>query len=314
MSLLYQRAVLIYNPAAGRRQARRQLEVERAVAVLEPVVGSIEAASTVGPGSATLLAGEARQKGADLVLACGGDGTVNEVVNGLAESAVPLAVLPAGTANVLALEIGIPVDVVAAARLLPALAPRRVSLGRVCFEGGSKSGRLFLLMSGIGLDAHIVYTLNTRLKSYLGILAYWASSLAQLGRRLETFQVTVEERRFRCTFALASRSRLYGGRLPIAQKAHLLAEDLEVVLFHTRSARRYPIYLGGVATGTLSRFSDVTFLQTGRLEMKPEPGLPVRVEVDGEYAGCLPATVGVLPHALTLLMPPGYIEQHSRRG
>ncbi|MBI3695904.1 MAG: NAD(+)/NADH kinase, partial [Acidobacteria bacterium] len=243
------------------------------------------------------------REGADLILVCGGDGTVNEVVNGLAGTPTPLAVLPAGTANVMAVETGLPLDPVRAAALLPQLEPRRISLGRV--TGETWAARYFLLLCGVGLDARIVYNLNLQWKSYLGKLAYWAAGLSLLGRRLEAFEVAIGEARHECTFALAARVRAYGGNLHIARRAHLLHPDLEVVLFPSRSTLRYLVYLAAVSTGTLHRLSDVTFIRTRRIELRADAGVPV--EVDGEYAGRLPATVEMVPDALTLLLPPSYI-------
>src|SRR5712692_5548080 len=126
--MTFHKAVLIYNPAAG-WGLRRQGRFRQVVEALRKQAGIVETQATVGPGSATDLAREAGGNGADLVLALGGDGTIHEVVNGLANTAAPLAVLPAGTANVLALELGLGTDPVRAAKSLASLEPRRISLG-----------------------------------------------------------------------------------------------------------------------------------------------------------------------------------------
>jgi YegS/Rv2252/BmrU family lipid kinase len=314
-TVLYRRAVLIYNPAAGRRRGRRARDIERAMEILREQVEEIDARATAGPGSATELARQACRSSADLVLASGGDGTINEVVNGLAGSSVPLAVLPAGTANVLAVLLGLPLEGPAAARLLPQLRPQRLSLGRVrCDLPAPGSSRYFLLLAGAGLDAQIIYTLSGRLKSRLGVAAYWLAGFGQLGRRLESFEVEVEGRRYACTFALASQSAYYGGGLQIARRAHLLAGELEIVLFHSRSSFRYLLYLGAVISRTLEQLPDVTFLRARSLDLRAVEGPPVRIEVDGELAGRLPARIDLVPDALTLLVPEAYLEAHPARG
>ncbi|MBI3666338.1 MAG: diacylglycerol kinase family lipid kinase [Acidobacteria bacterium] len=307
--VLYRQGVLIYNPAAGWRRGRLEQQVQRAVDVLRFHVERMVIRPTVGPRSAIELARQASEQGADLVLACGGDGTINEVVNGLAHAAVPLAVLPAGTANVLAREIGLPRDPVRAAEMLASLAPRRISLGRVSPSGAA--ARYFLLLCGAGLDAHIVYHLDLRRKARLGVLAYWWAGLAEFGRRLEVFEVEIGPHRYECAFALAAQSSTYGGSLQIARDAHLLSGEFQVVLFHSRSTLRYLRYLAGVLTGRLEGLPDVTFATARRLEMRAAESARVYIEVDGESAGCLPATLEIVPGALTLLMPAAYLQAHG---
>src|SRR5208282_2753080 len=124
-------ALLIYNLTSGRRRHRRFAEVEEATRILKSAGIAAELAPTTSRGSATSIARHAVAQNRDLVIVCGGDGTINEVVNGLAGSAVPMAVLPAGTANILAKELGIPWDISAAARLIPNSDTRRIALGSV---------------------------------------------------------------------------------------------------------------------------------------------------------------------------------------
>ncbi|HYM12959.1 MAG TPA: diacylglycerol kinase family protein [Bryobacterales bacterium] len=306
---MYRRAVLIYNPAAGRGRARRESAIDAAMGVLAKEVEAIDRRATSGPGSATELAREASRSGADLVLVCGGDGTIHEAANGLAHTATPLGVLPAGTGNVLALEAGLPRDPVEAAALLPRLEARRIGLGRICRTG--LEPRWFLLLAGAGLDAQIIYSLNPGLKGRLGVLAYWLTGMAQIGRRLEEFEVTIGEQRETCTFALATHCRTYGGNLRVARRAHLLNDELEVVLFRGRSGLRYLPYLAGVLSGRLDRLPGVTFSNARRLEMRAAETAVVRLEADGEYIGRLPATIEIVPEALTILLPPGYLEAHG---
>ena len=112
-------ALLIYNPTSGRKRHRRFVEVEQAARILKDSGISTEFASTTARASATTIARQAVEQRRGMVIVCGGDGTINEVVNGLAGSRVPMALLPAGTANILAKELGIPWDIPLAARLIP---------------------------------------------------------------------------------------------------------------------------------------------------------------------------------------------------
>ncbi len=306
--MTYRRAILIYNPAAGRRLGRR-LRIEPVLAALGRGVETVEAAPTTGPGVATELGRRAGLEGFDLVAVCGGDGTVNEVANGLVGGSVPLAVLPAGTANVLALELGLARDPERAAAAVPHLEPLSVSLGRLRPAGAPE--RYFLLMAGAGLDASIVRHLDLRLKSRLGILSYWWAGAGELGRPRRPFQVTFDGRRLESTFALAALSSYYGGGLRLARRAHLLSGRLELVLFHSRSTTRYLVYLAAAACGRLEQLPDVTFSAAGRLTMTNQGLDPVYVQVDGELAGRLPAEIELVPAALTLLAPPAYRGAHG---
>jgi len=285
---------------------RRRQAVEPALDVLRREAESVELWPTTGPGTATELSRRAGGR-ADLVVACGGDGTINEVVNGLAGSDTPLGVLPAGTANLLARELGLPMDLGRAAAELVRFVPRRLSLGRLECDG-PRASRYFLLLCGAGLDAGIVYRLSPRLKARLGVGAYWIAGLSGLGRRLEAFEVLAgDDRRFQCTFALASKLQRYGGGLRIARGAHLLANDLEVVLFPSRSTLRFLVYLAAVLLGLRHRLSDVTVLRARRIELRaPRAAGRIYVEVDGELAGRLPATIEIVDDALSLLTPPGF--------
>jgi YegS/Rv2252/BmrU family lipid kinase len=283
------RVAVIYNPAAGRRKVQR---MRQAVEVMRQTVRELEVLETTGAGSATELAREAARRGVDTVVACGGDGTANEVLNGVAGTETAVGVLPAGTANVLAAEIGLPGDVVKAARMLPQMKRRRVALGRIRCRG--VEGRYFALACGAGLDADLMAGAEEWGKKRWGMLAYWAAGLRMLGRRLETFRVEAEGRSWDCSMALATRVRDVGGGLRVARRSHLLDDDLEVAVFPSRSTWRY---IGYAAAALAGRLGEV--MTTRRVEMTGEG----RVEVDGEVVGRLPAVVEMAPGAVTLVGP-----------
>jgi diacylglycerol kinase family enzyme len=251
------------------------------------------------------LARQAVAEGADLVIAAGGDGTINEVAEGLVGTAVPLAILPAGTANVLAAETRLGRGIERAATRIATLAPRRIALGRL--TAAAHEPRHFLLMAGAGLDAHIVYHLSASLKSRMGKLAYWFAGLNVIGRDLPEFTVDVNGALTRCSFALISRVRNYGGDFEIACGARLTDDSFEAVLFEGRSSYRYLKYLVGVATRRLNGMRGVEVVRTTRVELSAPSDARIYLQIDGEYAGRLPATIELVPEALTLLLPPEYL-------
>ncbi len=267
---------------------------------------------TTGPGTAAHIAREAVERGADLILAAGGDGTINEIVNGMAGSRVPLGILPAGTANVLANELGMGMTMEGAARSLLECVPERVSLGLLSTALGD-SPRYFLLMAGAGLDAEIVYHLNGRLKDALGKVAYWVGGLARIGRRLPEFTVETESGSHRASFALVSRVRNYGGDLEIAPSISLLDEEFEVVLFEGSSTLPYTKYFLGVLAHRVQGMRGVTILRTRKALFSGAEQGRVYVQVDGESAGVIPASLELAPRALTLLVPPGFRARRPAR-
>src|SRR5215472_12470024 len=192
-------ALLIHNPNAGLGGRGRRRILDEARRIL--FAGGIEAqlAETRAPGDATEMAYRASTEGRQLVIACGGDGTLNEVVNGLAMQQnghrVPLALLPAGTANVLAKELGLPWDIPKAAVRLLRGEVKDIALGLATPLAAPERKRYFLSVAGAGPDGMIVYSIDLGLKARVGILAYWWQGARQLFRyRFPHFRVVTEDR------------------------------------------------------------------------------------------------------------------------
>ena len=251
------------------------------------------------------------ERGADLVLAAGGDGTVNEVAEGLVHSKVPLGILPAGTANVLATEMKLGSGLERVAARLGECRPYRIPVGHLTCEHGSVS-RYFLLMAGIGLDAHIVYNVSAPLKARTGKFAYWVAGWSLLGRSLPEFEVEVGGQKRQCSFLLASKVRNYGGDFEIARDVSLFDDQFEVILFEGRSSLRYVKYFTGVMLNRVRGLSGVTVLRARCLKLPASEDQRVYVQIDGEFAGHLPAELRIVPDALTLLIPPEYEHRHNR--
>jgi len=266
---------------------------------------NVEAIPTTGPAMASEIVRGAIGRGADLILAAGGDGTINEVVNGMVHSNVPLGILPAGTANVLACELDIGTTLERASESIDACVQERVAVGRLS-RGSDDAGRYFLLMAGVGLDADIVYRLNQKVKDALGKVAYWLGGFGNVGRRLPEFTVAAEGREFRVSFALASRVRNYGGDLEIAPTVSLLDDQFELVLFEGPNSFAYLRYILGVVIRKHQGMRGVTILRTRKATFSTPEDARIHLQIDGEYAGLLPATVEIVPSALTLLVPPTF--------
>ena len=219
----------------------------------------------------------------------------------MVHSDVPLGILPAGTANVLATELSVGKTLESAAESIGQCVKERIAVGRLSKDSGY--ARHFLLMAGVGLDADIVYHLNLRLKNALGKLAYWVAGFSKIGRSLPEFTVEADGREFRATFALATRVRNYGGDLEIAPSVSLLEDQFELVLFEGASSFGYLKYLAGIVAHRHHAMRGVTILRTQQAVFSAPADPRIHLEVDGEYAGLLPARVEIVPNALTLLAP-----------
>jgi diacylglycerol kinase (ATP) len=279
--------------------------VERVGDILKRAGHNVTVAPTTGPATAGEIARSHIVDGADLILAAGGDGTINEVAEGMVHSTVPLGILPAGTANVLAMEMKLGRKLEEVAERLDRCSPHRISIGHLTADGGRVS-RHFLLMAGIGLDAHVVYHVSGSLKAKAGKFAYWVAGWSLLGRQLPEFEVEVDGERRRCSFALLSKVRNYGGDFEIAREVSLFDDQFEVVLFEGRSSLRYVPYFVGLAANRLSGMKGVTVLRAHDVILRKPEDKRVYVQVDGESAGHLPAKIEIVPAALTLLVPPEY--------
>lgn len=299
----YTNGILVYNPVAGRLRGGRIGLVRKVADALAAAGHRIEPVPTKAAGDATRIAREAVRSGAGVVLAFGGDGTLNETANGMIGSSVPLGMIPAGTANVLARETGLGCDALAAAAALGGLEPRRIGVGLL--EACDRAPRHFLLMAGAGFDAHIVYNLNVPLKAKIGQAAYWLGAFSEVARKQDSFHVEVNGEKHECSFALASRVRNYAGWMSIARGISLFRNEFEVVLCEGTSAlRHYTKYFCAVVSGRASRTRGMRFLRSAEVRFLPPADTRVYVQIDGEYAGRLPARVSIIPDALTVLVPP----------
>jgi len=297
-------AVLIVNPTAGGGRGVRKLDKARRV--FRDAGIETELQNTTAAGEATAMARRAVDDSRQLVIVCGGDGTVNEVVNGLALSQVPLAVLPAGTANVLAKELCLPWNLPRAAERLVKAPYRRIALGLATPEKSSGEPRYFLSVAGAGADGALVSAVRPEIKLKAGILAYWQEGLRQLTKYdFPLFNTSMAGNAINidASLVIVGRTKNYGGPFKITTEADLLLPQFELVFVTTRSAWRYMAYLPLIWLGKLRGARHVKFFKTNSLQCISNSDSQVHVQVDGEPAGRLPVEFRIVPDALTLAIP-----------
>ncbi|HEY0100460.1 MAG TPA: diacylglycerol kinase family protein [Pyrinomonadaceae bacterium] len=302
---------LISNPNAGRGGRRREAQVARFCELLRAREIEVEVKTTSAAGDATRLAAEAAQAGINEVIVSGGDGTINEALQGLIGTRVRLGIWPAGTANVLARELQLPFDAAGAAEVIARGATRRIYVGSATDEG-SGARRYFFLMAGVGLDASVVERVRPRLKRRVGEGAFWVSGLAHLVRwRPVPFEVEVEGQTYPATFAAFGRAAHYGGDLSVTPRARLDEPEFEICIVNSRSRLRF-LYLLTHALGANGVRREMTFVRYVRATRARATG-EARMQVDGELTGRLPTTFEIVPTPVEVIAP-ALQERDGRRG
>jgi YegS/Rv2252/BmrU family lipid kinase len=293
------RVLVVVNPVSGRgrslRAAARFLDAFRAEG------GIAEDFRTAAPGDGRRAAGEARGRGFDAVVAVGGDGTVNEVLNGLEGTGLPVAVVPAGTANVLARDLRIPFDAAGAARTAARGVPRVLDVGVARAAGAGT--RRFLCCAGAGLDGAVVLAVDRARRGGLGFRA-WVGPLlrtvaaygfAPLAVRVDGVPAGP------ATLAVVCNTANYGGLFTLVPGADPGDGALDACLVDARGRRSFFRYLWGARRGTLLRQPDVRSARGAAVLV--ESADPVPVQVDGDPFGTTPLEVSLLPGAARVLVP-----------
>jgi diacylglycerol kinase (ATP) len=316
------KAALFYNPLSGRRRERRVADVNAAVKILSEAGVEISAEPTKAAAEASEQARRAIAQGCDTIFACGGDGTIHDVLQGLVESDVALGIIPLGTANALAHDLRLPLSAVGAARAALQSKPVRIAVGKIDYQDftGSRSSRYFTVGAGIGLDAHLFYNLSIALKDRHGMAAYYAKAwhlwMTHKLRYFSTHYVdngSGKSQQAEVTELLAVRITNFGGILrQLAPGASLRRNDLRVVMCKTASRTAYLSY---VLQGLLNPNRKVKGIELAHGEtvcceylpadgaQRGSPAHRIYVEADGELLGTIPARMSVVPNALTLLFP-----------
>jgi YegS/Rv2252/BmrU family lipid kinase len=288
---------VIHNPVAGGGGSGL---LERSLRELEALGCALRVRATKKINGPREVAERERLEGVDAVVAAGGDGTVNEVINGLCARAVtppPLAILPLGTANVLAREIGAPKAPRALAHMIASGPARAIALGQV-------GERRFAQMLGVGLDARVVDGVdrNLALKRRIGKGAYLWHGLAELrGFADRRYRVTIDGERHKAHWVIVANGRFWAGRFLVASRASLAVPTFQVCLFQESGLWSQLRYGVGLLTGRLEDCPGYRVIPATRLTI--EGPVDEAVQGDGDVIARLPVEIRVLPEALRLIMP-----------
>lgn len=295
-------ALLIANPLAGRGGGtHRRLEIKRFCEILKRHGVAVELALTTAQGDATRLAEQAAREGWREVIVSGGDGTINEALQGLAGKNVRLAVWPRGTANVLARELELPFKAERVAEMIARGKTRRISIGCATNEARNEH-RYFFLMAGVGLDASVVRGTNSNLKRRVGEAAFWYSGLQHLARwQPVSFDVEVEGETYPATFAAIGKAAHYGGNLAITPGARLDDEQFEICVIDSNSKLRYLHLLSRAmrSSGVAEQLPHTRLFKASRVRVTGES----LVQADGELIGELPMDFEITSKRIEVIVP-----------
>jgi diacylglycerol kinase (ATP) len=254
-----------------------------------------EVLMALSPSAATAAARRCAKNRYDLVIAVGGDGTINAVVNGLAGSQTALGVIPAGTVNLFSLQMNIPLDLDEACRRLARGRQITIDLGRV-------AQRYFTCVAGVGFDAFVIKTTDWRLKRLTGAFAYLVSGIAAFFLypfRQVWVRIDGQPEPRRGYLVIAGNVKYYGGNMVLLPRADLQDGKLDVCVFKRRNFFSFLGYLWGWQHGALDKFLDVEYLQCRRVTVLNRRQ---HLQLDGEYLGHLPVDIEVVPQALRVVV------------
>ena len=282
-----QDTLIILNPAARSEKARgtwAQIQkLPRAVTRL-----------TSAPGDARALAAWAVEQGFRVVVAAGGDGTINEVVNGLAGSDITLGVLPVGTMNVFAAELGLPGDLAGAWQVIREGITRKIDLARA-------NDQYFIQLAGVGLDAQALQETSWESKRSFGPLSYLVSAAQIAARVPPRLRVEADGVEREGSFVLVGNGRYYGARLAFFKDAKVDDGKLDVLIFKNLGYLDIVRYVGTILMGIHTEQKDVEYFQTKQAVVRCDQ--PVPVEVDGEVATESPVTFRISSRKLRVFVP-----------
>ena len=285
---------VIFNPAA------RGEKSQRVCRLLETKAGpSVTVAPTQRAGEAKQLAARAVAEGCRVIVAAGGDGTINEVINGIGTSGAALGVLPLGTVNVFAQELGIPRRVEAAWAVIENGRSHMIDLARAESNGAT---RYFVQLAGVGFDAQAVRAASWELKKKVGPLSYVWAGLKTLSGMHTRVEVSANGNHPAGGVAvLVGNGRYYGGRFALFPKARMDDGLLDVCVFEKCGYLDVLRYGHGILRGAHINLAGVKYFQADRLACTASG--PTPFELDGEDAGDTPVTFSVVPRALRVVAP-----------
>lgn len=316
--VLFDNIVIIGNPVAGGGSKKKILH---ALDIFKEKGFSVELLLTEKKGDAELFAKKLTNKLSTLVIAAGGDGTYNEVANGLVNSNTTMAILPVGTTSVLAKELKMPYKIPRAIDFILNGKEQIVHLGLIKSLNKPDYKKYFLLMTGIGFDAEAVFGVNEKIKKYTGKGGYILSGLNVLLKynpRLIEITLYDEEIIKKSTsesflhdnhlnqkalslqgyLAIIGKAASYGGDFKITPHARLTEPVFYIFISHSKSRTSVIKHFAGIATGMHLRYSDISYIKAAKVRISGNS----RVQIDGDYFGTTPVIVEVAPNSLKLIM------------
>ena len=289
--------LIILNPAARSEKAGRLSDR------LHALCGDAEIRQSAHPGDAEQIAREGIAQGFSTIVAAGGDGTVNEVVNGLMASGnegISLGILPVGTMNVFAMELGIPCQSLEKAwEVISSGVTRQIDLP---YADAPEGRRRFVQLAGVGLDAEVVRRTTRESKKALGPLSYLLSLAEVAGAKPPLVRLQDAEGKERvASFLLIGNGRYYGGPFKMFRQGSPSDGLIDVLIFRNQSPWDLLRYMHAILIGQHAGLEDVEYFQTSSLRVESDE--PVPFELDGEMAGYIPLTFGLERDALGVLAP-----------
>ncbi|MBI4025851.1 MAG: diacylglycerol kinase family lipid kinase [Verrucomicrobia bacterium] len=289
--------IILLNPRARSEKAAAWMKR------LQCLAPDIEVCVTEGGEATTAQTAEAVRKGNDVVVAAGGDGTINEVINGIAGTGAALGILPMGSVNVLARQLGIPLEIRRAWDLIELGHARAVDLIRVEHRGDPQPRtRYFVQVAGAGVDAHIVQRVTWRQKRRWGPWSYLIETLKAVGQTFPRVRVQMDDADpVEGAFVLMGNGSFYGGPVPVFHRASMSDGLVDVCVFDSARVPDLLRYGLAVIRGRQSCTRGMVYRQAKAVEITASGEVPI--EMDGEFAGYLPAQITVVPAALRVLVP-----------
>ena len=321
------RAALIYNPASGSKRTRRVADVESAAAGLRAANVATDIIATRAAGSATAQAAEAMEQGCDVVFACGGDGTVHEVLQAMmaCPHRAALGVIPLGTGNLLATDLGLPRSPAAALRAQLAGTPTRVAVGRIEYHdrhSGAAQARYFTVAAGVGVDAWLAYRVDTGMKEHHGMAAYVREAWRVFFRGhfapfVAEFEHDGHARRELVSEVVAMRVNNMG--LGMSSGAAIERDAFQLMLFTTPSRFTYLLFFTSLLLRWRWDVRGVELVQATAVDCRPAEASALTAawqryrgaqtgifaQADGELLGGMPVRISIVPDAFTVLAPKG---------
>lgn len=290
------KACLICNPFAGKIKNNLKV-IELIISYFRDEAYEINKMITNGPLTAMQIAKEEAKKATDIIIVLGGDGTINEVANGIYGSESALMIIPMGTANLLAHHINLPTKIHSALKAYKESAIIKINVGKA-------NDRYFLLMVGVGFDGYIISKITPSIKFKYGKLAYAYHSIKEsFLYKYPLFSVKINNKEINSSFAVISLSKEYAGLLSLTPDVDITKNNFQICLFHRKGALSFWKYFLFALIRKHNKLSDVTLTFSDNLEIYSNNDSNIWSQIDGELFSKLPLTISLAQKKLNLIVP-----------